>query len=148
MRTRSSAVTQNALSSRLNVILSRNFHCVLDNPKKKQKMSLQLSPRKPRIGRSSQGGTPYSDPYKYSDYPQTGHSIDPPQPGIFNDLVGDNYFDDDNEDDEQGFRFEDLVPILEEDSDEYDLEAAFRRYEADAEYRDEGEGDTPVPTQP
>jgi Integrase core domain len=122
MRTRSSTVTQNALSSRLSVILSRNFHCVLDNPKKKsQKVSLQLSPRKPRIGRSSRGGTPYGDPYKYSDYPQTGHSIDPPQPGIFNNLVGDNYFDDDNEDDEQGFRFEDLVPILEEDSDEYDL---------------------------
>jgi hypothetical protein len=37
MRTCSSTVTQNALSSRLNVILSRNFHCILDNPKKSRK---------------------------------------------------------------------------------------------------------------
>ncbi len=69
-------------------------------------------------------GTPYGDPYKYLDYPETDHYIDPPQPGIFNDVVGDGYFDDD-EDDEQGFRFEDLIPILEDNSDDYDLKAAY-----------------------
>jgi hypothetical protein len=69
-------------------------------------------------------GTPCSDPYKYSDYPETDHYIDPPQPGIFNNMVGDRYFDDD-EDDEQGFSFEDLIPILEDDSDDYDIEAAY-----------------------
>ncbi len=41
-----------------------------------------------------------------------------------------------------------ISSILEEDKEEYDLEAAFRRYEADADYRDEGEGDPPVPAQP
>jgi hypothetical protein len=149
MRTRSSTVTQNALSSRLNVILSHNFHCVLDVPKKvPQKMPPKLSPRKPKIGRPSRGGTPHGDPYKYSDYPKTDHYIDPPQPGIFNDVVGDGYFDDDDEDDEQGFHFEDLVPILEDDSDEYDLEAAYDRYEADAGYHDEGEASPQVPPQP
>jgi hypothetical protein len=92
-------------------------------------------------------GTPYGDPYKYSDYPETDHYIDPPQPGIFNDVVGDGYFDDD-EDDEQGFRFEDLIPILEDDSDDYALEAAYDRYEADAGYHDEGEAGPQVPPQP
>jgi hypothetical protein len=76
----------------------------------------------------------------------TDHYIEPPQPGIFNDLVGDDYFDDD-ENDDQGFRFEDIVPFL-EDSDEYDLEAAYDRYEGDAGYRDEGEGGPQVPLQP
>ncbi len=149
MRTRSSTVTQDALSARLNVILSRNFHCVLDNPKKvPQKVSPKLSPRKPKIGRPSRMGTPYGDPYKYSDYPETDHYIDPPQPGIFNDVVGDGYFDDDDEDDEQGFCFEDLVPFLEDDSDDYDLAAAYDRYEADAGYHDEGEVSPQVPPQP
>ncbi len=149
MRTRSSMVMQDALSARLNVILSRNFHCVLDNLKKApQKVSPKLSPRKQRIGRPSRMGTPYGDPYTYSDYPETDHCIDPPQPGIFNDVVGDGYFDDDDEDDEQGFRFEDLIPILEDDSDDYDLEAASDRYEADAGYRDEGEAGPQVPPQP
>jgi hypothetical protein len=144
MRTRSSAVTQDALSARLNVILSRNFHCVLDNPKK---VPQKVSPRKLRVRRPLQMGTPYGDPYKYSDYPETAHYIDPPQPGIFNNVVGDGYFDDD-EDDEQGFHFEDLIPILEDDSDDYDLEAAYNRYEADAGYRDEGEAGPQVPPQP
>ncbi len=103
MRTRSSTVMQDALSARLNVILSCNFHCVLDNLKKvPQKVSPKLSPRIFRIGMPSRMGTPYGDPYKYSNYPETDHYIDPPQPGIFNDVVGDGYFDDD-EDDEQGF---------------------------------------------
>ncbi len=72
------------------------------------------------------------------------------QPGPFNDIIGDGIFDDDNEGDDrnQYFGFDDLIPILEEDEEEYDLEAAFRRYEADADYRDEGEGDPPVPAQP
>jgi hypothetical protein len=144
MRTRSSAVTQDALSARLNVILSRNFHCVLDNPKK---VPQKVSPRKLRIRRPLQMGTPYGDPYKYSEYPETAHYIDPPQPGIFNDVVGDGYFDDD-EDDEQGFRFEDLIPVLEDDSDDYDPEADYNRYADEAGYRDEGEADPPVPPQP
>ncbi len=63
-------------------------------------------------------------------------------------MVGDGYFDDDDEDDEQGFRFEDLVPILEDDSDDYDLAAAYDRYEANAGYHDEGEADPQVPPQP
>jgi hypothetical protein len=92
-------------------------------------------------------GTPYGDPYKYSEYPETAHYIDPPQPGIFNDVVGDGYFDDD-EDDEQGFRFEDLIPVLEDDSDDYDPEADYNRYADEAGYRDEGEADPPVPPQP
>ena len=56
-------------------------------------------------------------------------------------MVGDGYFDDDV-DYEQGFRFEDLIPVLEDDSDDYD------RYEADAGYRDEGEAGPQVPPQP
>jgi hypothetical protein len=148
MRTRFSTVTQDALSARLNVTLSRNFHCVLDNLKKvPQKVSPNLSPRKLRIRRPLRMGTPYGDPYKYSDYPETGHYIDPPQPSIFNDVVGDGYFDDD-EDDEQGFCFEDLIPILKDNSDDYDLEAAYDRYEADAGYHDEGEAGPQVPPQP
>jgi transposase InsO family protein len=143
MRTRS-AVTQDALSARLNVILSRTFHCVLDNPRK---VPQKVSPRKLRIRRPLQMGTPYGDPYKYSEYPETAHYIDPPQPGIFNDVVGDGYFDDD-EDDEQGFRFEDLIPVLEDDSDDYDPEADYNRYADEAGYRDEGEADPPVPPQP
>ncbi len=62
MRTRS-AVTQDALSARLNVILSRTFHCVLDNPRK---VPQKVSPRKLRIRRPLQMGTPHGDPYKYS----------------------------------------------------------------------------------
>jgi hypothetical protein len=61
IRTRSSAVMQDALSARINVILSHNFHCVLDNPKK---VPQKVSPRKPRIRRPLQMGTPYGDPYK------------------------------------------------------------------------------------
>ncbi|MFN9942167.1 MAG: hypothetical protein ACK56I_22115, partial [bacterium] len=53
--------------------------------------------------------------------------------------------DNDNSADEQrDFDFDDLVPILEEEEDEYDLETAFRRFEADAGYQDEGEVATPV----
>ncbi len=46
------------------------------------------------------------------------------------------------------FRFEDLIPILEDDSDDYDLEAAYDRYKADAGYHDEGEAGPQVPPQP
>jgi hypothetical protein len=95
----------------------------------------------------AQIGTPYGDPYKYSDYPRRGHYIDPPQPGIFNDLVGDGYFDN-YEDDEQGFRFEDLIPFLEDNSDDYDPNAAYNQYAANAGYRDKGEDGPQVPTQP
>ncbi len=70
------------------------------------------------------------------------------QPGPFNHIIGDGIFDDSDNDGHQDFDFDDLIPILEEDEEEYDLEAAFCRYEADADYRDKGEGDPPVPAQP
>jgi hypothetical protein len=92
------------------------------------------------------------DPYKYSDYLETDHSEPQPQvPNIpFNNILGDNYFDDSGEDndnpanEQHDFNFDDLVPILEEDKEEYDLEAAFHHFEADAGYWDEGEVATPV----
>jgi len=94
--------------------------------------------------------SPSSDPYKYSDYSLVENSEPFPfaQPGPFNHIIGDGIFDDFDDDGHQDFDFNDLIPILEEDEEEYDLEAAFRRYEADADYRDEGEGDPPVPAQP
>ncbi len=53
------------------------------------------------------------------------------QPGPFQDIIGDGIFDDSDEDNDgqQFFDFNDLIPILEEDDEGYDLEAAFRRYE-------------------
>ena len=96
--------------------------------------------------------SPSSDPYKYSDYSLVENSepFQLAQPGPFNDIICDGIFDDADKDNDgnQHFDFENLIPILEEDDDEYDLEAAFRHYEADADYRDEGEGDPPVPAQP
>jgi hypothetical protein len=89
-----------------------------------------------------------SDPYKYSDYSLVKNSepLQLAQPGPFNHIIRDGIFNDADQNDRiQDFDFDDLIPILEE---EYDLEAAFRHYEADADYRDEGERDPPVPAQP
>jgi hypothetical protein len=107
-----------------------------------------VSPRKNRlrIPTRSCKAPPFGDPYKYSSHPTADHYDAQPQPGLFNNVITDGFF----EDDEHGFRFEDLIPILEDDDDDYYLEAAFVRYEADADYHDEGEGeDNPqVPPQP
>ena len=93
--------------------------------------------------------SPSSDLYKYSDYSLVENSepFQLAQPGPFNDIIVDGIFDDADEDNDgnQYFDFDDLIPILEE---EYDLEAAFRHYEADADFRDKGERDPPVPAQP
>ncbi len=89
-------------------------------------------------------------------YPETGISEQPaPNIGPFKDIVGDDYFDDasdsdvnqDNSDstsEGQYFDFEDIVPFLEEDDDEHDVDGAFRRYEEEAGYLDKGEIHSPV----
>jgi len=151
MRTRSqtaiAAIMHTALTNWLNNILSRSYQCVLTDPAKPRRLLSQrklLQRRKIRTPIS-----PSSDPYKYSDYSLVKNSepFQLAQPGPFNHIIGDGIFNDaDQNDGNQDF--DDLIPILEEDEEEYDLEAAFRRYEADADYRDEGEGDPPVPAQP
>jgi hypothetical protein len=112
-----------------------------------------VSPRKLSLqGKIRTPISPSSDPYKYSDYSLVENSepVQLAQPGPFNHIIGDGIFDDANEDNDgnQYFDFDDLIPILEEDEEDYDLEAAFRHYEANADYRDEGERDPPVPAQP
>ncbi len=150
MRTRSqkeiSAIAQDALMSRLNSVIEGSYHCIIKKPRKKT----QPRPSRPKLGLS------YGDPYKYSSYPETGISEQPaPNIGPFNDIVGDDYFDDasdsdvnqDNSDstsEDQYFDFEDIIPFLEEDDDEHDVDGAFRRYEEEAGYLDEGEIHSPV----
>ena len=152
MRTRSqtaiAAIVHTALKNRLHNILSRSYQCVLPDPAKPRKL---LSPRKLSLRQKIRTPiSPSSDPYKYSDYSLVENSEPIPfaQPGPFNHIIGDGIFDDFDNAEHQDFDFDDLIPILEDDEEEYDLEAAFRRYEADAEYRDEGEDDPPVPAQP
>jgi hypothetical protein len=144
MRTRSHAppattvaVMQNALTARLNNILSRTFWCVLTDPKCISPQN--VSPRKNRLGvcTRTRKAPPFGDPYQYSSDPTADHYDAQPQPGPFNDVIGDRFF----EDDDHGFQFEDLIPILEEDDDDYNLEAPFCLYEADADYHNEGEDD-------
>jgi hypothetical protein len=62
----------------------------------------------------------------YSDYLLADHSepLHQAQPGPFNDIIGDRIFDDDHSY-PNNFRFKGLIPILEEDEDDYDLNAAF-----------------------
>ncbi len=92
------------------------------------------------------------DPYKYSNYSlvENNEPLQLAQPSPFNDIIRDGIFDDDNEGDDgnQYFGFDDLIPIIEEDEEEYHLEAVFRRYKADTDYRDDREDDPPVPAQP
>jgi len=145
MRTRSqqekvSAIAQDALMSRLNSVNERSFHCIVKKPRKKK----QPRPSRPKLDLS------FGDPYKYSSYPETGISeqpalnIDP-----FHDIIGNHYFDNsdnnanqdnfDSTDEDQYFDFDDILPFLEEDENEYDLDSAFCRYKAEASYQDEGE---------
>ncbi len=154
MRTRSqmaiAMIMHTALTNRLHNILSRSYQCVLPEPANPRKI---MSPRKLSLRRKIRTPiSPLSDPYKYSDYSLVKNSepFQLAQPGPFNHIIGDGIFDDANEDNDgnQYFDFDNLIPILEEDEGDYDLEAAFHRYEADADYRDEGERDPPVPTQP
>jgi len=154
MRTRSqtevAAIMHTALTSRLHNIISRSYQCVFPEPAKPRKI---VSPRKLSLRRKICTPTsPSADPYKYSDFSLVENSepFHIAQPGPFQDIIGDGIFDDANEDNDgqQFFDFDDLIPILEEDDEGDDLEAAFRRYEADADYRDEGEGDAQVPAQP
>lgn len=138
------AVTQNALTARLNNILSWTFRCVLTDP---ECILLQnVSPRKIRlrVPTLTRKAPPFGDPYKYSDDPTVDHYEAQPQPSPFNDVIRDGFF----EDDDHGFQLEDLIPILEDDEDEYDFHAAFHHYEADADYCDKGEDDPQVPLQP
>jgi hypothetical protein len=75
--------------------------------------------------------------------------------GPFNNIVGDDYFDDSSDSDvnldnsdstrgEQYFDFDDILPFLKEGDDGHDLDGAFRRYEEEARYHDEGEIRPPV----
>ncbi len=155
MRTRSqtaiATIMHTALTNRLHSILSRSYQCVLPDPANPSRKN--VSPRKLSLRRKIRRPiSPSSDPYKYSDYSLVENSqpLQLAQPGPFNNIIGDGIFDDDNEGDDgnQYFGFDDLIPILEEDKEEYDLEAAFRCYEANADYRDDGEDDPPVPAQP
>jgi hypothetical protein len=126
--------------SRLNSVNERSFHCIVKKPCKKK----QPRPSRPKLDLS------FGDPYKYSSYPETGISeqpalnIDP-----FHDIIGNHYFDNsdnnanqdnfDSTDEDQYFDFDDILPFLEEDENEYDLDSAFCRYKAEASYQDEGE---------
>ena len=130
------AVTQNALIARLNNILSRSYKCVLSDPRKRLQYKLSLRKIRPRVHtHKALPFLPFCDPYKYSNYPTADHSDI--QPGPFHYLIGDGFFDVNS--DPNDFQFEDLIPILKEDKKEYDLDAAFRCYEADTDYRDEGD---------
>jgi len=134
------AVTQNALIARLNNILSRSYKCVLSDPRKRLQYKLSLRKIRPRLRVHTHKASPFppfGDPYKYSNYLTADHSYI--QPGPFHYLIGDRFFDYNVNSDPNDFQFEDLIPILKEDKEEYDLDAAFRRYEADTDYRDEGD---------
>jgi hypothetical protein len=154
MRTRSqtaiATIMHTALTNQLHNILSRSYQCVLPEPANPRKI---VSPRKLSLRRKIHTPiSPSSDPYKYSDYSLVENSepFQLAQPGPFNHIIGDRIFYDANEDNDENqyFDFNDLIPILEEDDKDYDLEAAFRHYEADTDYRDEGERDPPGPAQP
>jgi hypothetical protein len=151
MRTRSqkaeiSAIGQNALMSRLISVIERSYYCTVQKPRKKS----QPRPSQPKLDLS------FGDPYKYSTYPETGISEQPAlNIGPFNDIVGDDYFDDsdsdvsqansDSSNEHQYFGFDDILPYLEEDY--HDVDGAFRRYEEEARYHDEGEVHPPVQVQ-
>jgi hypothetical protein len=141
-------IMHTALTNRLHNIISRSYQCVLPEPANPCKI---VSPRKLLLRRKIRTPiSPLSNLYKYSDYSLVDNSepFQLAQPGPFNHIIGDGIFDDANQNNgHQDFDFDDLIPILEEDEGEYDLEAAFRRYEADADYRDKGERDTLVPAQ-
>jgi len=106
----------------------------------------------------SKAAKDFGDPYIYSDYLEAD-IVEPKQQvhiPPFNDIVGHGYVEDHDGDDNvnndpagerRDFDFDDLVPILEDDEDEYDLETDFHRFEADAGYLDEGEIEVSVPAE-
>jgi hypothetical protein len=109
------------------------------------------------IDRSKAAKT-FGDPYIYSDYLEADILEPKQQVHIppFNDIVGHGYVEDHDGDDNvnndpagerRDFDFNDLVPILEDDEDEYDLETDFHRFEAEAGYLDEGEIEVSVPAE-
>ncbi len=143
---------QDALLSRLNSVIERSYHCIVPKHCKKKQL---VPPSQPRPGRP-RVGLPVGDPYKYSSYPETGISEQQPHnPLPYNDIIGDRYFDDSGDDnadinqndtnEQHDFDFDDLILFLEDDSDEYDLDSAFRHYEGEAGYQDKGEVHTLVP---
>ncbi len=91
---------------------------------------------------------PIGDPYKYSDYLLTKHSKPLQQilPIPSNNIISDRYFDNANDDDggnnnydncnknQSDFEFEDLIPIIEDNEDEYNLDAVFHHFEANTGY--------------
>ncbi len=93
-------------------------------------------------------------------YPETGISEQQPLDlHPFNYIISDNYFDDSDDDEanqndinpadeHHDFDFNDILPFLEEDDPDYDLEGAICHYEADTGYQDEGEVRPPVPVSP
>jgi hypothetical protein len=113
------------------------------------KNKLQMHIRTPKDSPSPSG-----DLNKYSDYLVTYHSepLQQIQPRPFNDIIGDGVFDDvhkiNNNRQQHDFEFEDFIPILKEDKEEYDLDAAFHCYEADTGYEGEGDAGPPMLTQP
>ncbi len=97
-------------------------------------MLQNLSPRKIRLRTCAQSSKslttpPFGDPYKYSDDLTADHNKTQP----FNYVTGDGFFEDDDNRDPNDFRIEDLISLL-EDKEEYDLNAALRHYETDADY--------------
>jgi hypothetical protein len=83
--------------AKLSDILIRTYHCVID--KKPKSQTKQMSARK--VGLGLKQGRPSAtrpglDPYKYSIWPESGisgPSQNDPAPGVFNDIIGDHYFD-------------------------------------------------------
>ncbi len=83
--------------AKLSDILIRTYGCVID--KKTKRQMKQMSAR--RVGLGLKQGRPSAtrpglDPYKYSIWPESGisgHPQDDPAPGIFADIIGDDYFD-------------------------------------------------------
>jgi hypothetical protein len=152
-----SAIVEDALLSRINSVIERSYHCIILKPHKmKQSVSLsQPHPGRPRVG------LPVGHPYKYSSYSETGISEQQPHnPLPFNNIIGDRYFDDsdDNNADvnpkdankQHDFAFDNLIPFLADDSDDYDLDGAFRHYKGEPGYQDKGEVHplVPVPANP
>jgi hypothetical protein len=167
MRTRSRKEENDAIVSKivqanyytqLNNIIRRSYHCVLRRTGKEKEDWLRRKKRRHFSIDRSKAAKAFGDPYIYSDYLEAD-IVEPKQQvhiPPFNDIVGHGYVEDHDGDDNvnndpagerRDFDFDDLVPILEDDEDEYDLETDFHRFEADAGYLDEGEIEVSVPAQ-
>ena len=167
MRTRSRKEENDAIVSKivqanyytqLNNIIRRSYHCVLRRTGKEKEDWLRRKKRRHFSIDRSKAAKAFGDPYIYSDYLEAD-IVEPKQQvhiPPFNDIVGHGYVEDHDGDDNvnngpagerRDFDFDDLVPILEDDEDEYDLETDFHRFEADAGYLDEGEIEVSVPAE-